>query len=1175
MVDGPDGPPSRVSRTSRSTPRPSVSDADVIARYSEVRERFSEALEREKAGKKVQANVREELREVELWEHKVPVDELCFKLGTDVDQGLSGKDHQARLERDGPNVLSPPKVTPWYWKLLAQFGNFFAILLQVGGILCFIGYGLDGSKENLFLGLVLFVVVAATALFTFAQEFKSEKTMEKFKNFLPPVTLARRDGRTIEVPAETLVVGDIVEVKAGDKIPADIRIVEVSKLKVDNSSLTGESEPIGLGTQCTDENPLETKNLAFFGTLAVDGTATGVVINTGDRTIFGRIAALAGAAKLEQTTLQREIHHFIVIISAFAISMGVIFFIFGLIKGSPILTNIVSCIGIIVANIPEGLLATVTVSLTLAAKRMAKKHVLVKKLECVETLGSTTTICSDKTGTLTQNRMTVVHLLYDNEIFTTKTATTEATFDMQNPAMKALFFAGCSCSKAVFDAKDMEDYPSKSIDERKINGDASESGILRFTSQIEDVTVIRQSNPQIGGIPFNSTNKFMVTIHRDASESGNKRLLMKGAPERILERCTKYLSSSGVRPLDAAALQDINAKLLTLMNGGERVLGFAHTLLEDPPFDDSYIFDSDNPNFPLEDLTFIGLMALLDPPKESVPESVKTCQMAGIQVIMVTGDHPATAKSIAKQVYIIRDPTVEDVAAQRNVHVDAVDRSEIRAIVVAGSELKDFEEEDWDRVLRHDQIVFARTSPQQKLIIVENCQRLDKIVAVTGDGVNDSPALKKANIGVSMGISGSDVSKEAADMVLLDDNFASIVHAVEEGRIIFDNLKKSIAYTLAKNVPQITPYLVFVVTAIPLPLTTVLILSIDLGTDIIPAIALAHEKAESDIMKRKPRDAKRDHLVNERMISFTYFQIGIIQSAAGFFTYFTLFNDFGISPSLVYQLDGEGYFAPERHEDRRWLVTSRDDVGKTSFSRNWYDDQVGAFATVINSQQFEFQFENVSKRPVAGDTGNSAFQDMIRTVGNTLQIPPCLAYSCRPSGSNVVYNDFGSCFTGVNASTKINLYGINDGNLNPNVKAATPDTRGQAGNGCFELWSFEQQEKVHKKSQVAFFITIVVTQYFNLIICKTRVLSIFQQGMSNWWLNVGILSETIIAVALAYAPFLHRIFGTINVSGLYWLTGIPFSLYLFFYDETRKFFMRKGIYHGNKFGLWIQKFSYW
>eukprot|EP00181_Compsopogon_caeruleus_P001805 CAMPEP_0184679544 /NCGR_PEP_ID=MMETSP0312-20130426/2382_1 /TAXON_ID=31354 /ORGANISM="Compsopogon coeruleus, Strain SAG 36.94" /LENGTH=1163 /DNA_ID=CAMNT_0027129059 /DNA_START=226 /DNA_END=3714 /DNA_ORIENTATION=- len=1154
-----------------STPRVSVTEADVITRFSEVRERYSNVLEREKAGKKVPQNVREELREIELWEHKASLDELCLKLGTDVEEGLSDVEHKDRLARDGPNLLSPPKVTPWYVKMLAQFLNLFAILLQIAAVLNWVGYALSGNSQNLYVGIALYIVVAATALFTFFQEFKSEKTMEKFKNFLPPVTLAHRGGRVIEVEADSLVVGDVIDVKAGDKIPADLRIVEVSKLKVDNSSLTGESEPITLGIDCTDENPLETKNLAFFGTLAVEGTATGVVINTGDRTMFGRIAALAGASQTELTTMQREIHHFIIIVSLFAISMGLIFFIFGLSKGTPILSNIVSCIGIIVANIPEGLLATVTVSLTLAAKRLARKKVLVKKLECVETLGSTTTICSDKTGTLTQNRMTVVHLMYDNQIYTTKTATQEASFDLESPVMKQLFFAACNCSKAVFDAKDMEDFPEKSIDERKINGDASESGILRFTSKIDDVDAIRKCNPQVGGIPFNSTNKFMVTIHRDGA--GEKRLLMKGAPERILERCSKYASSTGVRTLDERALAEINANLLSLMEGGERVLGFAHISLPNPPFDSTYVFDSENPNFPLDDLTFIGLMGLLDPPKESVPESVRICQSAGIQVIMVTGDHPATAKSIAKQVHIIDDPTVEEIAAQRNIHVDAVDCSEVKAIVVAGSEIKEFEEADWDRVLRHEQIVFARTSPQQKLIIVENCQRLGKIVAVTGDGVNDSPALKKANIGVAMGISGSDVSKEAADLVLLDDNFASIVHAVEVGRVIFDNLKKSIAYTLSKNIAELTPYLAYIITSIPLPISTVLILTIDLGTDIVPSIALAHEKAESDIMKRKPRDTKRDHLVNERTISFTYFQIGIIQSMAGFFTYFTIFNDYGVAPSLMSQLDGQSHYASTTVESRRWLVTSRDAFGKSSFHRSWFDDQIGDFTSDIQRANLSVQFDQISQLPVSGETGNAAFRDMVYVIGNRLQIPPCDAYSCRGLGQETRYNDFQGCFGTQN--TTINLFGINDGSINPGVEAADKNTRGQPGFGCFELWSYDQQWEVQKRAQVGFFVSIVVTQYFNVNVVKTRVLSIFQQGFSNIWLLFGIVVETFIAVGLTYIPPLHSAFGTASISGLYWLAPVPFAVYLFVYDEIRKFWLRKGIYNNNKFGLWVHRFSYW
>ncbi|KAI0565143.1 Na+-ATPase [Gracilaria domingensis] len=1001
--------------------RLSHNELEMARQYSETSARISEIIERKKAGKKDKADKQEELKkELEMWEHKVTVQELSTKLQTDPEKGLTENEAKVRLERDGPNQLSPPKVTPWYIKLLSQFVNFFAILLQVASILCFVGYGLDNEAvDNLYLGIVLYVVVIITAVFTFFQEFKSEKTMEKFKNFLPPKSVARRSGKVVEIDASTLVVGDVIEVKLGDKIPADIRLVSNQKLKVDNSPLTGESEPIGRTVDCTDDNPLETKNLAFFGTLAVDGTCTGIVVNTGDDTVFGRIAGLAAGSVSEVTTLQIDIHHFVIIISSVAIFLGVLFFVIGLIKGTPVITNVVFCIGIIVANVPEGLLATVTVSLTLSAKRMAKKQVLVKKLEAVETLGSTTCICSDKTGTLTQNRMTIVHVAYDKQLHTTKTAATEATFDLEDPCFKELFYIGAVCGKAVFDAKDMDENPDKSIDERKVNGDASEAGILKFSEKIRSVQDMRNRNKQVCTIPFNSANKFMITINKIADQGERLRLCMKGAPERVIDRCTTILTKDGIQPFDAAAKSVINEQLAFMMERGERCLGFARMDLDPSEYPVNFAFDTEEINFPMTGLTFVGLMALLDPPREAVPNAVSTCQSAGVKVIMVTGDHPATAKSIAKQVNIIQSATAEDVAKERGISVDEVDRSDIKAIVVPGSQIKDLEQDDWDRILAHEQIVFARTSPQQKLIIVENNQRLGNIVAVTGDGVNDSPALKKANIGIAMGIAGSDVSKEAADMILLDDNFASIVNGVEEGRLIFDNLKKSIAYTLTSNIPEITPFLAFIIVQIPLPLTTVLILCIDLGTDLLPAISLAYENPESDIMRRPPRDSRVDRLVNRRLISFSYFQIGVIQALAGFYCYLVVLGDFGLTAHILPFLDEDAYIASPQSDDKRWLFVRRDRPFGEAKEAGWFDE-TGDFERFFDEAVPGFLEQDDSEPDQVGliykrllePANEDQLENMYKIIGNVVEAPPCLAFTCTETGPNgaTLSNDY-ECFS--------------------------------------------------------------------------------------------------------------------------------------------------------------------
>uniref|UniRef100_A0A3Q4H1A9 Sodium/potassium-transporting ATPase subunit alpha n=1 Tax=Neolamprologus brichardi TaxID=32507 RepID=A0A3Q4H1A9_NEOBR len=616
---------------------------------------------------------------------------------------------------------------------------------------------------------------------------------------------------------------------------------------VDNSSLTGESEPQTRSPDFSNENPLETRNIAFFSTNCVEGTARGIVINTGDNTIMGRIATLASSLEAGKTPIAIEIEHFIHIITGVAVFLGVSFFILSVILGYNWLEGIIFLIGIIVANVPEGLLATVTVCLTLTAKRMAKKNCLVKNLEAVETLGSTSTICSDKTGTLTQNRMTVAHMWFDNQIHEADTTENQSgtSFDRSSATWAALSRTAGLCNRAVF----LAEQNKVPVLKRHVAGDASEAALLKCIELCcGSVSDMREKYPKIAEIPFNSTNKYQLSVHKNSTPGETKHLLvMKGAPERILDRCSTIVIQGKEQPLDAQLKDSFNRAYLELGGLGERVLGFCHCHLPDDQFPEGFAFDADDVNFPTENLCFIGLMSMIDPPRAAVPDAVGKCRSAGIKVIMVTGDHPITAKAIARGVGIISEgnETVVVIAARLKIPVSEVNPREAKACVVHGSELKEMTPEQLDDVLKHHtEIVFARTSPQQKLIIVEGCQRQGAIVAVTGDGVNDSPALKKADIGVAMGIAGSDVSKQAADMILLDDNFASILTGVEEGRLIFDNLKKSIAYTLTSKIPEMSPFLFFVLFDIPLALGTVTILCIDLGTDMVRFL--------SWVQKRKP-----------------------------------------------------------------------------------------------------------------------------------------------------------------------------------------------------------------------------------------------------------------------------------------------------------------------------------
>merc|ERR1712123_9077 len=766
------------------------------------------------SGQKKGKDLNELKQELEIDVHRVPVEELCKRFSTNIENGLTADQAKKGNELHGPNALTPPPTTPEWVKFCQNLFSGFACLLWLGAILCFLAYGIQASAyeeppdDNLYLGVVLTVVATVTGIFSYYQESKSAAIMESFKNLVPQYALCRRDGEKVTLPAVELTLGDIVEVKFGDRLPADIRILEARGFKVDNSSLTGESEPQARSPEFTHENPLETKNIGFFSTNAVEGTAVGMVVNIGDNTVMGRIAGLASGLDSGDTPIAKEIAHFIHIITGVAVFLGVTFFIVAFALGYHWLDAVIFLIGIIVANVPEGLLATVTVCLTLTAKRMASKNCLVKNLEAVETLGSTSTICSDKTGTLTQNRMTVAHMWFDNKIVEADTSEDQSgsAFNKEASGWKTLERVACLCNRAEFKPQQEQ----VSILKREVNGDASEAAILKCTELSKgNIMEYRKRNKKVCEIPFNSANKYQVSIHETEDTNDNRHLLvMKGAPERILERCSTIVVDGREMPLTEEWKNSFETAYMELGGLGERVLGFCDFMLPADKFPSGYPFDADDVNFPVDGLRFVGLMSMIDPPRAAVPDAVLKCRSAGIKVIMVTGDHPITAKAIARSVGIISEgtDTVEDIAARTGRDVKDINPRDARAAVVHGGELKDLGEKQIDEILMyHTEIVFARTSPQQKLIIVEGCQRMGAIVAVTGDGVNDSPALKKADIGVAMGIAGSDVSKHAADMILLDDNFASIVTGVEEGRLIFDNLKKSIAYTLTSNIPEISP----------------------------------------------------------------------------------------------------------------------------------------------------------------------------------------------------------------------------------------------------------------------------------------------------------------------------------------------------------------------------------
>ncbi|KAJ3441746.1 sodium/potassium-transporting atpase subunit alpha [Anaeramoeba flamelloides] len=998
---------------------------EVAHKYQETRQKINRLNQLRMKNKSLDPEIQDDLERLKIDEHTLDLDVLVRRLNTDLEKGLTEESAIEKLEFLGPNILTQPKRRTKIITFLRQFFGGFSILLLLGSMLGGLGYILGPKeKDNLYVSIVLLFVVVITSVFSYTQQKKHEAILDDFKQFVPEFALVIRDGEQKQIVPSRVVVGDILLLKAGEKISADIRIISPNNFKVDNSSLTGESVAQIRSEMCTSKNPLETDNLAFCSATVAEGRSKGIVIRTGDSTLIGHIAKLTVQDKPMSTPINLEIKKFIRMIKYVAIILGFLFFLVGIVIETPWITNLIFCIGIIVANVPEGLLSTVTAGLTLTSKRMAKKCVLVKHLESIETLGSTSVICSDKTGTLTQNQMTVSHLWFNNKCVYCDNGNdnendndielfdNEIQYNESDKTFQTLYDIMALCNNSFF----LTNEPL--ITQRKTDGNASDCALLKFCESIQQVKEFRSKYPKLAEIPFNSNNRYHLSIHSNRHDKKKPlKILMKGSPEEIIKRCSHILIEGERMELDEELIQNFNDANNKFGSMAERVLAFCTLELDPKKYSPDHIFNTHDPEFPLEEgYTLVGIISMIDPPKPGVREAVENCHTAGIKIIMVTGDQSITAKSIAEDVGILTPGNIE----------------KDRAIVVTGSQLHDMLQKDLDEIITYDEIVFSRTTPQQKLIIVEACQRVGHITAVTGDGTNDAPALKKADIGIAMGIGGSDVAKGAANIILLDDNFASIVNGVEEGRLIFDNLKKSIAYTLTSNIPEITPFLTFITFGIPLPLTIVMILCIDLGTDLWPAISLAYETAETDIMKRLPRNQKTDRLVSKKMISFTYFQIGIIQALAGFLCYFVIFMDYGIRPGQLFGIN-----------------------------KDW---------------------EN---------------QSLI-------------------------------------------LFGMD----------------------------YEKRMEALRTAQTGFFISIIIVQWADLIISKTRRLSLFQQGLKkNKILLLGIVFETIFVIIICYVPYIHDVLKTESIKIRYWAISIPFFILIFVFDETRKFLLRK---YPNG---WVERFT--
>jgi magnesium-transporting ATPase (P-type) len=799
--------------------------------------------------------------------YKLPVNEVYEALGT-TPQGLTKAQAEEYQKEQGKNVINEKKKKSSILIFLGNFTHLMAVLLWVGGLVAILA---DMPQ----LGVAIWLVNVINGVFSFWQEHRAGKATDALKNMLPSYVRVIRDGEEQKILADDLVIGDIILLEEGDKISADARLIESSDLQVDQSTLTGESNPVRKTKDAVLKDDLtkaETPNLIFAGTNVSGGNGKAVVMQIGMKTEFGKIADLTQNMKIEDSPLQKELDHLTKQISVIAIAFGVIFFIAALfLVRQPIATSFIFALGMIVAFIPEGLLPTVTLALAMAVQRMSKRNALVKKLSSVETLGSTSVICTDKTGTLTQNEMTVNHLWLAEKEFEVTGVGYAPIGDIlekgkkvtanDNEDMKLLLTGAALCSNARL-------LPPNSESARyTVLGDPTEA-CLGVVAEKAGINVQKQAEltPRLRELPFESRRKRMTTIHQlEKPIEGTVRIAyVKGAPKEVM-KLSEFIRVNGeVQPMTEQMRKEIMDANDGYARSGLRVLAVAYRLLhkEDkiPTAMSAY-----TPETIEQDLVFVGLVVLADPPRPEVESAVEECRRAGIRIIMITGDYGLTAESIAKRIGIVKGTNPR---------------------VLSGLELEALSDEQLKQYLK-DEIIFARVAPEQKLRVVSNLQEMGEIVAVTGDGVNDSPALKKADIGVAMGIAGTDVAKEAADMILTDDNFASIVHAIEEGRAVYSNIRKFLLYILNSNMPEAVPSALFLFSrgAIPLPLTVMQILTIDLGTDMLPALGLGTEKPEKGIMDQPPRNQK-ESLLNKKLIIKAFLWYGLLGSIASVISYF-------------------------------------------------------------------------------------------------------------------------------------------------------------------------------------------------------------------------------------------------------------------------------------------------
>ncbi|GAQ18867.1 calcium-transporting ATPase [Oceanobacillus picturae] len=751
--------------------------------------------------------------------YQLDVERVEQKLQVTSRKGLTTKQVEKRRKQYGYNVLETQKNTSKWLIFLKQFQDFMVLVLLAATLIA----GLLGEYID---AIAIMIIVLVNGCFGYFQEQKAEKSLEKLKELSAPLATVLRNEKWEKIYSKEVVVGDIVKVSSGDRIPADIRIVKSSGMETEESTLTGESLPVMKHATAITRDQLEAQdqvNMGFMGTLVTRGSGIGIVVGTGMNTVMGQIASLMANTKKVMTPLERKLAELGKILIVVALLLTALVVMLGVMQGHPIYNMFLAGVSLAVAAIPEGLPAIVTVALSLGVQRMIRKKAIVRKLSAVETLGCASVICSDKTGTMTENKMTVKELFIGgNQLYVTGDGynlqgdffLNKEKVDEDYPNLKAMLLYGSLCNNASLQVKKGKQY---------IDGDPTDGALLIAARKIGLTVNATEKYRIIKEIPFDSDRKRMSVVIED--ENQMRYLITKGAPDVLLPRSTYQENAQGRSVLKAADIEKIDEAINGMAEKALRTLAVAiKPLSKNENLDNAFLE---------KDLTFIGLYGMMDPPRKEVKAAIEECNQAGIKTVMITGDHVKTARAIAQNLNLLP----------------------ANGLVLEGHQLSEMSVEDLEDVI-DDTYVFARVTPEHKLKIVQAFQRKGHIVAMTGDGVNDAPAIKASDIGISMGISGTDVTKEASSLILMDDNFATIKSAIHEGRNIYENIRKFIRYLLASNVGEILVMLFAMLLAMPLPLIPVQILWVNLVTDGLPAMALGLDKSEGDVMKHSPRNPR-------------------------------------------------------------------------------------------------------------------------------------------------------------------------------------------------------------------------------------------------------------------------------------------------------------------------------